>query len=353
MSFFDVPTPKRLFEQIQSSLQSGTSPGVCQFILENMPRSSFHISIGASASYADGVHPSPTATIRLPSETLESMVAESTTFDHRDPAFLTKLNIEGDLAFVARLSFLLRRPDPATVARFQRAEEKARRRPITAIERIRSPSADQVLEAIREGRPIVATESLPPVALSWTFASLKEKFGTFRLRPRPGEPNAFESVGEFLDNLEASRRVYTGGCVLPPVMWRHFKFPFFKSEEFGERQLWMGSATSDDQVVTSLHRDNETGFLAQIIGRKRVILYSPDQAELLYPYRAYNTFQLCWAHPRRPDYESCPRFREARPIEVILAPGDLFINPTGWFHHVEAMDRVMSVSRFFHREGLT
>lgn len=54
--------------------------------------------------------------------------------------------------------------------------------------------------------------------------------------------------------------------------------------------------------TSSLHRDPLTGFLFQVMGRKRLDLYSADQADLLYPMKAYNLYQPCWFKPEAPDY---------------------------------------------------
>ena len=100
--------------------------------------------------------------------------------------------------------------------------------------------------------------------------------------------------------------------------------------------------------TSSLHRDPLTGFLLQVIGRKRLDLYSADQEALVYPHRAYNNYQPCWFKPEAPDYDVYPNARDARCLSVTLEPGELLVQPAGWFHQVYALDNPnMSVSYFW------
>lgn len=122
---------------------------------------------------------------------------------------------------------------------------------------------------------------------------------------------------------------------------------YFESEDFVPPQLWFG-AVATDVPATPLHRDPLTGFLFQVMGRKRLDLYSADQAELLYPYKSYNTYQKCWFQPDKPDFEKYPKAKEATCTFVELYPGELLVQPAGWFHQVYALDSpTMSVSYFW------
>ncbi|HYH95373.1 cupin-like domain-containing protein, partial [Hyalangium sp.] len=73
----------------------------------------------------------------------------------------------------------------------------------------------------------------------------------------------------------------------------------------------------------------------------------PHEAPCVYPKGAFFGYQLCWVKPHAPDLERFPRFREAHPIELLLAPGELLVQPVGWFHQVYSLDDVtLSVSHF-------
>jgi len=55
-----------------------------------------------------------------------------------------------------------------------------------------------------------------------------------------------------------------------------------------------------------------------------------------------------WVKPEEPYFERYPQFKHAKPIEVILRPGELLIQPAGWFHVVYCLDTpTFSVSHFY------
>lgn len=130
-------------------------------------------------------------------------------------------------------------------------------------------------------------------------------------------------------------------------MWADFGPLFFDREDFIPPQLWLG-AVPTHIPTSSLHRDPLTGFLLQVIGRKRLDLYSADQEDLIYPMKSYNNYQPCWFKPEAPDYDIYPKAREAKCLSDTLNPGELLIQPAGWFHQVYALDSPnMSVSYFW------
>eukprot|EP00658_Telonema_sp_P-2_P060394 TRINITY_DN49319_c0_g1_i1.p1 TRINITY_DN49319_c0_g1~~TRINITY_DN49319_c0_g1_i1.p1 ORF type:complete len:276 (+),score=41.01 TRINITY_DN49319_c0_g1_i1:188-1015(+) len=117
-----------------------------------------------------------------------------------------------------------------------------------------------------------------------------------------------------------------------------FKTPFF----------WMGSAG----CVTGLHSDDENNVLAQIWGRKIVLLFPPSQIGALYPNDKYDSGTTCCdLDPIAPDLERHPNagglFRgEERYFEAVLDPGDVLYCPKGWFHHVRCAEPSISVNIF-------
>jgi lysine-specific demethylase 8 len=107
--------------------------------------------------------------------------------------------------------------------------------------------------------------------------------------------------------------------------------------------LWLAPAGH----LTPLHYDAYDNFLNQIIGRKKVTLFSPSDKEYLYSPPAGGVGDPASVNLFEPDYEQFPHFRQATPIEFILEPGDTLYQPAGWSHQIESLDLTVSVNFFF------
>lgn len=79
-------------------------------------------------------------------------------------------------------------------------------------------------------------------------------------------------------------------------------------------------------------------WLAQITGRKRILLFSPSDNS-----RLYNGEVNLIA----PDLEKHPKLAEARPYEGILEPGDVIFIPGGWPHDVVSLEASISLTANF------
>lgn len=113
-------------------------------------------------------------------------------------------------------------------------------------------------------------------------------------------------------------------------------------EKWDTPRVWLGPAGT----VTPLHCDYDDNLFAQIWGHKRVLLYSPASADLLY-LKEFNPILFGSPFdPEQPDYEHFPLAQSAVSVECILGPGDLLYLPAGWFHHVRALAFSLSVNRW-------
>ncbi|XP_075035637.1 bifunctional peptidase and arginyl-hydroxylase JMJD5 [Mixophyes fleayi] len=103
---------------------------------------------------------------------------------------------------------------------------------------------------------------------------------------------------------------------------------------------WFGPSGT----VSPLHQDPQQNFLAQIVGRKFIRLYSVNETERLYPFDSsllHNTSQI---DIENPDTEKFPNFEQAVYQECILNPGQILFIPVKWWHYVRALDISFSVS---------
>ena len=126
-------------------------------------------------------------------------------------------------------------------------------------------------------------------------------------------------------------------------------------------------------AVTGLHNDDEDNLLAQLRGRKRVLLYEPEERPHLYINSKYDSgTECCDVDPVAPDYNIHPLLKNAKsPLAVTLEvttrailtttqlpgirlrgclgvqPGDVLFVPKFWYHHVTSLSTTVSVNLFF------
>jgi hypothetical protein len=106
----------------------------------------------------------------------------------------------------------------------------------------------------------------------------------------------------------------------PEIASRYIKMPF----------LFFGPAKS----VVRMHQDIDMSnvFLTQFHGQKRVVLFHPNQSDLLYrlPYNVHTIVDI-----DHPDYEEFPGLKYAKGMSTILEHGDTLFMPSGYWHHIE------------------
>jgi len=84
-------------------------------------------------------------------------------------------------------------------------------------------------------------------------------------------------------------------------------------------------------------------FLMQIYGRKKFIVYPPDQEPFLYPSPSRVNFSLI-NDVERPDLVRFPLFAKAVPITFILEPGELVFVPSHWWHTTKMLTPSITLS---------
>lgn len=272
-----------------------------------------------------------TATLRLPTQALEWLWAHPELIDLRAPAFAAacrgQLAIEGDAFVVEFWLQLLKRPTASTLLALEQARAFAPRTPRVLDQFFGGPldepaTTRSVERAILHRLPCLLRRGIGPVGAAWQ--------------------ETFEA---------ASRGDYTGGTLAPQAMHEAFAWPLLAPAAMGGVQLWAGRSRVGVEL-TRLHCDPATSLLAQLVGHKHVLLYSPQEHDRLYPIAAFNGHQPCRVNPRRPDLARFPAFEDARGLLATLAPGDLLVIPTGWFHATWSTEPVASLSRFVDDELL-
>ncbi|KAI4877965.1 hypothetical protein NFI96_020743 [Prochilodus magdalenae] len=115
--------------------------------------------------------------------------------------------------------------------------------------------------------------------------------------------------------------------------------PFFEPDRFFSSVFRISSPGL--QLWT--HYDVMDNVLAQVSGRKRVVLYSPQDA--LHLYLSGDKSEVLDIDS--PDLEQFPDFVKARRYECVLEPGDLLFIPALWFHNTLALEFGVGVNIFW------
>nr|XP_028561837.1 bifunctional peptidase and arginyl-hydroxylase JMJD5 [Podarcis muralis] len=97
-------------------------------------------------------------------------------------------------------------------------------------------------------------------------------------------------------------------------------------------------------TVSPLHQDPQQNFLVQVMGRKYVRLYSPQESENLYPHEGHLLHNTSQVDVEDPDLVKFPNFKAAAFQDCILSPGEVLFIPVSYWHYVRSLDTSFSVS---------
>lgn len=127
-----------------------------------------------------------------------------------------------------------------------------------------------------------------------------------------------------------------------PELYADFEFPsYFSPRESQGVHFWL----SPEGAVTPLHFDLPDNLLAQVYGRKQVILYPPCARHYFYPYPWYTAARhVSRLDPSQLDIQQFPLFSKLAGLQVLLNPGDILYIPTGWWHYVTSLDTAISLN---------
>jgi len=125
-----------------------------------------------------------------------------------------------------------------------------------------------------------------------------------------------------------------------PDLARDINFPvLFPENKFFSSVFRISSAGT--QLWT--HYDVMDNMLIQVTGRKRVVLFPPE--DVLKMYMVGDKSEIIDID--HVDSERYPLFKGVDWYECVLVPGDVLFIPALWFHNVTALDFAVSVNVFW------
>jgi hypothetical protein len=133
------------------------------------------------------------------------------------------------------------------------------------------------------------------------------------------------------------------GAILPGLT-RDNKSDFFPDVE---PRLWLGN-----QATVSAHYDGSDNLACVVAGRRRFILFAPEQVANLYPGSLNLTpagAPVSLVNLHEPDFERYPLYKVAlaNAWSAELYPGDAIFIPLMWWHHVDSLEKVNGLMNYW------
>ncbi|KAL3860259.1 hypothetical protein ACJMK2_010406 [Sinanodonta woodiana] len=97
-------------------------------------------------------------------------------------------------------------------------------------------------------------------------------------------------------------------------------------------------------TVSPLHYDPKHNFLAQVMGKKYIRVYSKTESDMVYPHSSDLLKNTSQVDVEMPDLGKFPQFQKAQFYECILKSGEMLYMPPKFWHFVKSLSISFSVS---------
>lgn len=203
------------------------------------------------------------------------------------------------------------------------------------------------------GKPVVLTEVTEGwKALNWTPDSLASRFGDEWVDITPSasleEATLEMTLSEYVEYLKQpdERMLYLTSWNFRefcPELLADFEVPIYFREDWlqeidPEQQfdlmwLFLGPAGAGFRLHVDIGLTS--AWNVQLTGKKRWILFPPEQADLLYGGEV-DAFA--------PDLDEFPLFAQATPYECVVDAGELIFTPSGWWHQTKNLESGFAIT---------
>jgi hypothetical protein len=207
--------------------------------------------------------------------------------------------------------------------------------PALAAGRCSAAAMNEYLKSMDTGSFIEAIEAQPETG-GWFFYTPDLRGFNFSHRRR----RMSETLDHLLRSLGDPKAPFIAIQSLPlanlaPEFVRANPAPFLPPQVLP--RLWVGGA-----VRTQTHHDPDHNLACVIAGRRRFLLFPPDQVANLYVGPIDKPFPppLSLVDATAPDFDRFPKFRLALQVARVahLEAGDAIFMPKYWWHHVTSLE---------------
>ncbi|MCB0646677.1 MAG: cupin-like domain-containing protein [Saprospiraceae bacterium] len=230
--------------------------------------------------------------------------------------------------------------------------------PLTAIPRVSGLTKEAFKEQYLDtSKPVVITDLVDswPAKEKWTLDFFKENFGHLMV-PVFSSKGSQAGKGYMSPDKKMPLKDYISAIQEGATDLRLFLYNimndapelhsdyevhtimdgFFKEFPF----TFFGGAGS--KVAMHYDIDLSHVFLTQFDGRKRVVLFSPEQSKYLYhlPFTVASYIDV-----DNPDFEKYPALKKVTGYETIIERGDTIFIPSGYWHYIIYLDAGFSMNQ--------
>jgi hypothetical protein len=234
------------------------------------------------------------------------------------------------------------------------------------IERRSDLSSDEFLDRYyAANRPVIITGGMSdwPALSKWTPEYLKQAIGSKTIefqgdRNKSGQFEIYKDAhrrempfDRFIDLLlqpgagnDAYLTAYNSArnAEALSALHRDMGFPdrfLTRDVDQPNGMMWIGPAGT----LTSLHHDLTNNLIAQVVGRKRLLVLPAAEVGKLYNH-LHVFSEIADLEDPRLSLAQFPRLADARFTVVNLMPGEMIFMPLAWWHQVRSIDFSVTVT---------